>query len=101
MLAGTWSYNFERDRQYKILGMRASSATGLWARLRPKTGGSAEFMSSRPGCMASYELAEIENRPTYFLDCNFTFSGLNPPTVQFLATTTDASQKIDLLILPL
>lgn len=101
MLTGTWSYNFQRDRNYQILAMRASSASGLWCRLKPKTGSSPEFMASRPGCMAVYELTEMENPPTYFIGANLVFNGLNPPIPQFLATTTDSSQKIDLLILPL
>lgn len=101
MTTGSWSYNFQRDRNYQILGMRASSATGLWCRLKAKTGSSPEFLNSRPGCMAVYELTEMENPATYFIGANLVFNGLNPPTPQFLATTTDSSQKIDLLILPL
>lgn len=98
MTTGTWSYAFQRDKNYKILGMRAASASGLWCRLKARTGSSPEFMNSRPGCMAVYELTEMDNAPVYFKGCNLVFNGLNPPIPQFLATTTDSSQKIDLLI---
>ena len=98
MTTGSWSYAFQRDKNYQILGMRASSASGLWARLKPKTGSSPEFMNSRPGCMAAYELTEMTTRPTYFRGANLVFNGLNPPTPQMLATTTDSSQKVDILI---
>lgn len=101
MVTGSWSYNFQRDRKYKILAMSATSASGLAARLIAKTGSSAEFMACRPGCHATYELTEVNGPPVYFIGTDFTFEGLNPPTPEWLATTTDASQKIDLLILPL
>lgn len=101
MVTGSWSYNFQRDRKYKILGMSATSASGLGCRLIAKTGSSAEFMACRPGCPASYELTEVNGPVWYFMGTDLVFEGLNPPTPEFLATTTDSSQKIDLLILPL
>lgn len=100
-VAGSWSYNFQRDRKYKILAMAATSASGLAARLIAKTGSSPDFLACRPGCEATYELTEMNSPPVYFMGCDFVFEGLNPPTPEWLATTTDASQKIDLLILPL
>lgn len=101
MLTGTWSYNFERNRKYRILAMQAASASGLACRLKAKTGSSPEFLACRPGTFATYELTEVNGPPMYFCGMDLTFEGLNPPTPQFLATTTDSSQKVDLLILPL
>lgn len=101
LVTGTWSYNFQRDRKYKILGMAATSAAGLAARLIAKTGSSPEFLASRPGVPASYELTEVNGPKWYFMGTDFVFEGLNPPTVEGLDTTTSSSFKIDLLILPL
>jgi len=101
MLTGTWSYNFDQSRKYKILGMAAQSASGLACRLKAKTGSSPDFLACRPGTFATYELTEVNGPAMYFVGMDLTFEGANPPTPQFLATTTDSSQKIDLLILPL
>jgi len=101
LLASTSSYNFQRDRDYKVLGMASTSAAGLAARLKFKTGSSADAMKCRPGVPASYELTEVNGPVLYFNDMDLVFNGLNPPTVQGLDTTTSASFKTDLLVLPL
>lgn len=101
MTTGSWSFNFQRDRKYKVLAMAFTSASGLAARLIAKTGSSKDFLACRPGTEGTYELTEVNSTPTYFVGCDFVFEGLNPPTPEVLCTTTDSSQKIDLLILPL
>ena len=95
---GTWSYNFSRDRDYKILGMAATSAAGLACRLKPKTGASPAFQKCRPGVPASYELTEVNGPVLYFRGMDLRFNGLNPPTPQLLDTTTSSSFKVDLLV---
>jgi len=107
MVAQTWQnvnmtfdYSFQRDRNYKIIGMNAVGVSALAARIHGKTGSSEELLGSRPGVIAATTGTE-EGMTFYFVGTDYVFNGLNPPSIDWLSTTTDTAEECSLLIVPL
>lgn len=88
----TWSENFNKDQVYRILGMRAYSATAYAARLRFR--GKSKAVGWFPGVPAGD--TAILNQPFYG---DFgSFVGDQTPNAEFLSSGGDTAQYVELLI---